>query len=303
MTTPRRAIVRLAPYVVTAAVIGWVLWRYPPGRIAAEIARGSVLPLLPISFGMMVLSLLMVATADHWVYRATCGPLRWVEVVKAKAGVSLLDVVNYAAGHGAYAVWVARVTRVSAGVAAGAMLFIMAGDLTSVAAAAAVACVAAPGIAPGGVLPVAVGIAGGLLLLLAIGPYRLFSGGRDPALIRPWYTVPRSVGFGHTALRVAHKGMVVVLTWVAMRAFGIDIPLAAAAVYAPIILLVASLPINVGGFGAVTAVWLLMTPWAPGEQLLAFQFLWNLCTAGAVVLRGLPFVRGVVREVDGVVTT
>ncbi len=75
-----------------------------------------------------------------------------------------------------------------------------------------------------------------------------------------------------------------------------------AAVHTPIILFVGAMPLNVGGFGAVTAVWLLMTRWAPGEQLLAFQFLWNLMLAGAIVLRGLPFVRGVVREVDAVAT-
>ncbi len=92
-------------------------------------------------------------------------------------------------------------------------------------------------------------------------------------------------------------------TWGATRAFGLEVPLLVMAVHVPIITLVGALPVNVGGFGAVTAVWLLLTPWAPGEQLLAFQFLWNLMVAAAVVLRGLPFIRGVVREVDMVTTS
>jgi hypothetical protein len=292
-----RTAIRVAPYLLTAGVIVAILWRYPPGRIAAEVVRGELLPLLPIALTMMVLSLLMVATADHLVYRATCGPLRWVEVVRAKAGVSLLDVINYAAGHGAYAVWVSRFTGATAGVAAGALLFIMAGDLASVCVAAAAACLAAPAVAPTGVLWLAVGISGTLVVLLLIGPYRLLTRDRDPAILRPWYTVPRSIGLTQLAVRLVHKAMIVVMTFAAMRAFGIDIPFAVAAVHAPIILLVASLPFNVGGFGAVTAGWLLMTPWAPGEQLLAFQFLWNLLVAGAVVVRGLPFVRRVVEEV------
>jgi hypothetical protein len=51
--------------------------------------------------------------------------------------------------------------------------------------------------------------------------------------------------------------------------------------------------------GAVQGVWLLaFEPWAPGEKILAFQFLWQLMVGGSIVLRGLPFVRRVVAEID-----
>ena len=75
------------------------------------------------------------------------------------------------------------------------------------------------------------------------------------------------------------------------------LPMHAIATYMPLILFVGALPINIGGFGAVQAVWLLFTPWAPGARILAFQFLWRLCLVGGLVLRGLPFLRGVLREI------
>jgi hypothetical protein len=84
----------------------------------------------------------------------------------------------------------------------------------------------------------------------------------------------------------------------AMRVFGLQVPAAAAAMYMPMILLVASLPVNVAGLGAAQAAWLLFLPWASGAQLLAFQALWHVMSGVGILVRGLPFVRRVVREVE-----
>ena len=59
------------------------------------------------------------------------------------------------------------------------------------------------------------------------------------------------------------------------------------------------MPLSVAGFGAVQGVWVLAyEKWAPGEQILAFQFLWALMTAFAALVRGLPFVKGVLGEMQ-----
>jgi hypothetical protein len=61
------------------------------------------------------------------------------------------------------------------------------------------------------------------------------------------------------------------------------------------------LPINVAGLGAAQAAWLLFLPWATGPQLLAFQVLWNLFSGLGILARGVPFLRGVLRQIeDGV---
>jgi hypothetical protein len=46
-------------------------------------------------------------------------------------------------------------------------------------------------------------------------------------------------------------------------------------------------------------VWVLaFERWVPGERIIAFQFLWQLAFGTGVVVRGLPFVRRVVAEID-----
>ena len=87
------------------------------------------------------------------------------------------------------------------------------------------------------------------------------------------------------------------MTWSA--AFGLTIAAWAFVTYLPLALLIGALPINVAGFGAVQTVWVFFfCEWESGARILAFNFLWTFLAALAVIVRGLPFVRGVVREVE-----
>ena len=40
--------------------------------------------------------------------------------------------------------------------------------------------------------------------------------------------------------------------------------------------LVGAMPVNVGGFGAVQALWLVFEPWSSGPAILAFNFVWHI---------------------------
>ncbi len=291
----RRALLRALPYLVTLGVIAAILWRYPVDRIVAEMAAGEVAWLLPIAFLMMLGSLLFVSFADWLVVRSAgaARPVGYFDLLRAKAGSSLLDLVNYAAGHGVYGLWIARFGGLPAALGAGVLLYLMAADLGGVCTAATLALLASDA-PPPGLLPVAAALAGLMLFFAATGPLDLLR--NQLRLFEPWRVVPARAGVASIAVRAAQQCIFILCTWAAARAFGLDLPLAVMAVYVPLITLVSALPVNVGGFGAVTAVWLLLTPWAPGERIVAFQFLWNFALAGAVVLRGLPFVRGVLRE-------
>ena len=128
----RRWIVRLAPYVITVAVITFLLRQYPLSRIVAEVIHGDWANMVPFAVIGVVLSLLAVSAADTIVVRAVCGHARYRDLVRGKAASSLLDILGYAAGHGAYGVWFARFTGARPGLAGGSLLFIMASDLLSV---------------------------------------------------------------------------------------------------------------------------------------------------------------------------
>jgi len=100
--------------------------------------------------------------------------------------------------------------------------------------------------------------------------------------------------------RFGNIGFLILGTWAGARAFGMHVPLAAVASHLPILLVIAALPINVGGFGPVQAAWVaFFSPWAPGPQILAFHFLWQLASFGALMLRGAPWLKMVVADVTG----
>ena len=291
----RRWLVCVAPFVITGSVIAAILYKYPVNEIRRQLTGGDPLPAIPIALIGVIFTLLLVAWADQLVVRGACASTRYWHVLKAKAGSSLLDVFGYVAGHGAYAVWIGRFTRTRAGLAGGAMLYIAAADLLSVCTVASVSLFFTGDVVPHTVHIIAGSVATVLCLFLVLGPYQLFGGF---TVFKPWALIPRWLGFAQVGLRIVHVVVWVCTTWIGARVFGLDIPLWAMGTYFPIIMLVGALPVNVAGFGAVQGAWLLLTDFAPGAQILAFQLVWTVFVAGAVVLRGLPFVRGFVREID-----
>jgi hypothetical protein len=133
---------------------------------------------------------------------------------------------------------------------------------------------------------------------LAFGGPTLAGRTRAPFL-GAWREVPPLLGAAQILARAIDMAIVVVMAWSASRAFGLAIPFVAFATYMPVILFATSLPISVAGFGAAQAAWLVFLPWARGEQILAFQLLWQVFMGLGIVARGLLFVRAVVREIRG----
>jgi len=288
---------RLGPWVVAGGVIAYLLTQYSVQEIVAEMGRGNTVGLAPIVLGLAVANVFVIALADWLVIHGLLGEPGYFSVLRGKAAVGLLNIVHYAAGHGSYAVWIARRGGTNALTAAGVLLFIMSSELTSVCVVATIAVWLGGEGVPGAIRVAAPIIAGVLLFLKAIGPLRLL-GDRSPRVFHPWSNLSRARAFGQVLVRTGQIYMVVIGIWLGMWVFGIEVPLWACAVYVPVMLLVGAMPVNVAGFGAVQAVWLLFTPWAEGEQILAFAFLWQVMFGVAMILRGLPFVRRVVAEID-----
>ncbi len=287
---------RVAPYAVTGVVVAAILHRYPASEIVREMAAGHALRTLPFGFVMPFVVWLPYALYDRIVFDRAVGRLALRDVVRAKAASAVLLTLGYFLGGGGYAVWIGRTTRVGAARAAGAVLYVMASDLVAVCAVAGASMwLGGPGVSTS-LRAVATWMFAVQVALIVLGPY----GGwmHLPALFEPWRTVPRAWSFVQIAGRALNIAIITAFTWGAMRAFGIEVPAAVAAMYVPVILLVTSLPINVAGLGAAQAAWLLLLPWASGPRLIAFEALWQVFTGLGIVARGVPFVRGVVREIE-----
>src|SRR5690606_21457660 len=135
--------------------------------------------------------------------------------------------------------------------------------------------------------------------LKLVQPRRLVSEDRLPNVFRPWRFVPVRLAFFQLAIRTANIYWIALFLWGGANAFGMPVPLRAMTTYLPIVLVVGSMPVNVAGFGAVQGAWRRLAPWADsGEQVLAFSVLWQLIFGAGLVLRGLPFLRGVVGDID-----
>jgi hypothetical protein len=287
---------RAAPYLVTAAVLVTIFHKYPASEIAHQVTGGRALRVLPFALTMPFVLWLPYAFYDRVVFEGAIGPMALGSVVRAKAASAVLLTLGYFVGGGGYAVWVARTTRTGAPRAAGAILYVMASDLTAVCAVAGPAMwLGGPDIAPSLRRAVTWIFAVQIWFILA-GPHAGFL--RLPELFAAWRLVPRGRSLVQIAGRAGNIVILTAFTWGAMRAFGLEVPARAAAMYVPVIVLVTSLPINVAGLGAAQAAWLLLLPWASGPRLLAFHALWHVSSGIGILARGVPFLRGVTREIQ-----
>jgi hypothetical protein len=283
--------------VITGTVVFFILREYSIDKIFEDMQQGDALPMIPLAALISVAVLVIVSFLDHLVIHGVLGRPRYRDVLRGKGGASMLLTLGYGFGHGGYAVWIARVTGASIGETAGVALYISAADLCGL-STVATAMIYIGGADVPAALAIGAPIAAGTLLFLAMtGPFRLF--GDLPKIFRPWSQLSRPRQLATIAGRAANLALMASITWGASQAFGLDIPYLEMMSYLPLIILIGSLPINVAGFGPIQGAWLVFfAPFAPGTTILAFQFLWHLMLGAGLVLRGLPFIRRMLKEIE-----
>jgi hypothetical protein len=287
---------RLAPWILAVIIFVVLLRKYDPAEIALQMKNGSWGAMLPFPFVMPFVYLLIHGYCDTIIYRTTLGPLRWRDVARGRSGTAILMLLGYVFGHGAMGLWLAKRTGAKARTVSGSILYGMGSDLAGVALVTFGATFIGGAEIPSSVRIAALACAAIPIGLSALGPL-LLAKTKSPFLA-PWRQIPPAIGVAQTLARAIDMVIVVVLAFASARAFGLHIPFIAFATYMPVILLAISLPISVAGFGAAQAAWLVFLPWATGEQILAFQLLWQVFLGVGNVVRGLPFVRSVVREIN-----
>ena len=298
---------RLAPWLVTGAVLVLLAARYSPGAIAREMARGEALALVPWVALVAAGALVLMAAAD-WLLLvpalgAAGGRLGPFAVLRGRAGTSILMSLGYVFSSGGYGLWLARRSGAGAAVSVGALGATMLADLCSVFACALAAVLAGgdglPPEARTALVILATGGVAGTALAALLGPRLLPGRLRRSRLASAWRRVPPGAWLVSVALRAATVALNIAGTWAAARTFGLDIPAGAMAVGLPIVYLAGAVPVSVGGLGPVQAVWVaLFARWAPEPAILAFAFLYQLVSIAFMVLRGLPFLPGVLRDLE-----
>jgi hypothetical protein len=288
------------PWVVALAILA-VLFRTVDLGALRDVARHVSLGLwIPFVVVYTVASLLADSFAAWVIYRRSLPdvPLRLGETIRMRGATYLLAVVHYGAGQGGMAYFLKRYYDVPLGRAAGAVILTMGTNAITIAAFAIL------GILLGGA-PASPELRTVVLLIGAAVPIYLGVIAWRPgfldrvSLLRPLFEAGVRGHLVIGAARVPHFAVLLAGHFIAMRFFGVVVPVSQAIALLPLVFIINVLPISVSGLGTgqATSV-LLFSRFAPGLDAAAraapvLGYSLGLFVSGSLAqaLLGLVFLR------------
>ena len=121
--------VRLVPWMVTLAALGWIAWTTDFDGIVDAIAGANAALFFGGMIGLYLALWFVDSAAIAWVYRRYHAPeLRFVDVVPVRGATYILGILNYAVGAAAMALFFRRRHGVGLVEGGGSLLVLMAVD-------------------------------------------------------------------------------------------------------------------------------------------------------------------------------
>jgi hypothetical protein len=245
---------RILAWLVTFGALAWLFWKTPVGAVWAAVGRAAGWT-IPATLGAVV----MVYAADSFAMWKTFGwflaKLRLRDVIIVRGATYLLAAINYSVGQGAIVYFVNRARGVPVMRGVATVLLIMGTNvlvlLALVTGGLLLGAERPPGLAP--VVAIAwAGLAMYIAVVLA-KPRWLVS--------RPVFDVLLTAGLGGylkaMLVRLPHIAALISFNLVALRGFGVAVPLGAAIAGLPVVMFIAVLPISVQGLGTTQAAMML----------------------------------------------
>lgn len=252
---------RAAPFVVAIGLLTFVLARSDLAAVGAALGKVNAAAFVGFA-ALFVVALLAADTfATLMVYRPLLGKIRYRDLFTVRGASYLPSILNHHVGQAFVTVFLARSHAVPLARVAGGTLLVYAswaaclmvlGGAAMVAAGVNVAWLGAP---------LAAGI--GYLALLAARPPRL----ADVRLFAPLFEAGVRGHMSAVLARLPHAAVVFLGTWLQFQFFGVEVPVAAALKFVPMLMVAVTLPITPQGFGTrdLLAATLLL-PFAMGEN-------------------------------------
>jgi hypothetical protein len=302
VTIPRKGLVRRAlPWAIGLAILAVIATRVPVAAFRAAIGRGPHVQLGLFTLATMV-AILCTDSLSTWIGLVALRMRRPLShVVMVRGATYVLFLINYALGQGAFGYYLNR-TGVTGLRAVGATLFLLGTNLAT-------------------------------LLVVTMATW-LFAGS-DPRHAALWWTLvalclaflvylfvivvsPRMLANvqilaplfdsglrGHALAivgRLPHIAVLVLSYWVALRVWGIPVPLVAGLTLMPAVIIATALPISPGGLGTTQAALVyFFSDYAAGATgddrqaaVLAFAvvyFVYSVVAALVVGLACTPFAK------------
>ena len=306
VTRWRRGVVFLArrvlPWIVALGILS-VLLRRAGGPALRDAVREANLGLLigatiVCTIGMFLLYALSLSRVVSWF---NC-PTSAREIAPVKAAAYLINIINYNAGSGAIALWLARHKGIPFFESAASVLFINVVDALVLVGFMAVAW---PALEP----PIASAVAAivGVTALVFAATLLYWRQGANFLVlgrVRGWpiFKSFREARLSHyarlAAIRAPFDLLFILNHWFGLIAFGIDVPVIQVLAFIPVISFIGIVPITVAGLGTVQAATVfLFLPYAPEARILAFSLVLTVALNGIRALLGVPVFQRVSEDV------
>jgi hypothetical protein len=257
----RKSLLRVLPWLVTAALLFLVFRRISIAEVVADARRAAPWT-LPVGLACVA----AVYLADSFAIWKTFGwfltRMSLPDVLLVRGATYLLAAINYNVGQGAIVYFVHRTAGTTIMRGAATILLVLGTNVL------ALLFLASGGLAVAPAVPNAVKI----LVAVAWGGLALYAtliAIRPRWLDRPIFEVLLNAGLGGyaraLAVRIPHIASLIVFQFAILRAFAVRVPLVDALAMLPVTFLVAVLPISVQGLGTTQATMVyFFARYAPG---------------------------------------
>jgi uncharacterized membrane protein YbhN (UPF0104 family) len=258
----RKKVGRYLAWLVAIGLVGYLLSRLSLNDVLTAIRQAAPWT-VPAILGLIACVYLADSLAIWKTFGWFVARLSFKEVLVVRGATYLLALVNYAIGQGAIVYFVNRSRGVPVIRGTAAVLLIMGINVLMLLILTSLGLLFEPTVPPWLRLVVIGGYAGLAVyaLIVALKPRWLAS--------RPLFDVLLGAGLGGhlkaMAVRLPHILSLLVLSFTAMRAFGIQVPVGTAVLCLPVVYFVAVLPLSPQGLGTMEAMMLLFfVQYAPG---------------------------------------
>lgn len=275
------------PWLVGAAILALIATRIPVDAFRDAVGHGPHLRLGLVTLALTVTTL-CTDSVTVWLGLLALRIRRPIEHVFAIRGATyLLVIVNYALGQGAFGLYLSR-TGIKGLRAAGSTLFLVGTNL-----AALMLVTLAVWMIGGGdpayrtlwwTLVVGCSAFGAYLVVIAMAPPFL----AEQPLLAPFFEAGLRGHLIAVIGRLPHTAVMTMAPWIAIRAWGIPVPLSAAVTLMPVVAIASVLPISPAGLGTTQAALVyFFTAYAPAAHILAFSVVYFVYGVVASALVGM----------------